>query len=79
MSLARHHKGMKIAASLAFFVGEGLQTRPDKALPCPYYFQRRSYRRGPKLRLKSETTPAIWSGADSAFRSFCRMSLSRKL
>ena len=36
MALARHHKGMKIMVGLAFFVGEGLQTLPDKALPCPY-------------------------------------------
>ena len=34
MPLTRHHKGMKIAASLAFFVGEGLQTLPDIAPRC---------------------------------------------
>jgi hypothetical protein len=37
MPLARHHKGMKIfLATDAFFVGEGYQTLPDKAMPCPY-------------------------------------------
>jgi hypothetical protein len=37
MRLSRHHKGMKIfLATDAFFVGEGYQTLPDKALPCPY-------------------------------------------
>jgi hypothetical protein len=35
MPLAHRHKGMKIvAATDAFFVGEGYQTLPDKALPC---------------------------------------------
>ena len=36
MSLARRHKGMKTAANDVFFVGAGFQTRPDKAMPCPY-------------------------------------------
>ena len=39
MPLTQHHKGMKIAANVAFFVGEGLseaETLPDKAVPYPY-------------------------------------------
>jgi hypothetical protein len=35
MMLAHHRKGMKIAGRIVFFVGEGYQTLPDKAMPCP--------------------------------------------
>jgi hypothetical protein len=44
MPLSQHHKGMKIvAANLAYCVGEGYQTLPDKAVPRPYkhIFRRR--------------------------------------
>ena len=34
MPLPQHHKGMKIAVSLTFFVGEGFQTLPDIAVRC---------------------------------------------
>ena len=34
MMLAHRHKGMKIAVSLTFFVGEGFQTLPDIAPRC---------------------------------------------
>jgi hypothetical protein len=36
MPLSRYHKGMKIAANDPYLVGEGYQTLPDKAMPCPY-------------------------------------------
>jgi hypothetical protein len=42
MTLAQHHKGMKIAVNDPYFVGEGLQTLPDTAVPCPYMIVLRS-------------------------------------
>jgi hypothetical protein len=43
MTLAHRHKGMKIvAATDAFFVGEGYQAFANKALPCPYMIFLRS-------------------------------------